>query len=568
MNRATRSQWFLAIALTVVANVLILGFFYERFCWPPDDGHYAHLAERILDGEIVHRDIEDFHTDNSHVVNVAALALFGRELRSLRIPLAIVTFAQSIGLLWIFRSRSPRTAVTAAVALTSLSFVQYLNPQPHWYCLALTVASVGLLTRPGPRGFSQIASLGFLVGATFLFRQLTGVFLGMGILAYLLAVRPSGEAVDQPRLGSRIALLVVAAVLLVYCLRTTNVSGFLLFGVWPVLLLGWSARHTRSCDRELARIVAALTTGAVLAAVPTVLYHAAHGSLVAWLHDCFSSALRVETLPYLHAYRYTDFLRSAVEQMSSGHVANSLLSNAYWLLLPALGVLNGIFLLLHLVRGPERTASGMALPFVAAFYGMVSLFNQIPMYLYYSVGLLAAGVLWTRTAGAKRRGSVWEPVLIAVSLVALFFHAGQPATRTLASVVGGERITLVRNTRIPRMSLWLEPRVIDTYAALLETIHRETGAGESIFVLPNHPEVYFLADRENPTWFPNTSLALRDGEDIARLLDIFRSDPPTLVVHAPRDRHNTATSEQVMRFVAQSYDRIAAIGEFVVYRRR
>ncbi|MGH7787078.1 MAG: hypothetical protein ACRERC_09450, partial [Candidatus Binatia bacterium] len=128
-----------ALIGVLLANALILGHFYDRFCWPPDDGHYAHIAERILNGETLHVDIEEFHPGNTHAINAVALAILGTDLRSLRVPIVFATIAQSLMVFWLFQSRALRTGVIAALATTSLSFVQYLNPQPHWYCLTLAI---------------------------------------------------------------------------------------------------------------------------------------------------------------------------------------------------------------------------------------------------------------------------------------------------------------------------------------------------------------------------------------------------------------------------------------------
>ncbi len=567
-EHASQNRRSVAMIVVAIVNVLILGALYDHFCWPPDDGHYAHVAERILDGEILHRDIEDFHTDNSHAINVAALALFGRDLRSLRIPLVAVTFAQSLLLFWVFRTRSSRTAGIAAVALSSLSFVQYLNPQPHWYCLMLAVAMVALLTPPRPRSFGRLMLLGALVGTTFLFRQLTGVLLGMGVVAYLLVECPDSSGREEGGFCGRALLVLMAVAEMGYLTRATDLTGFLLFGIWPVILLLWAAVRSRASDREVSRILAGIVGGALLAGAPTVLYHSMHGSLAGWIRDCLLSALEVEALPYLSVHRYAHFVSTAFDQLLYWREPTTILNSLYWLLLPLFGVLNGMFLLNHLRHDPALKSGGVALPFIAAFYGPIALFNQIPMYLYYAIGLLVAGVLWTRSADIPSRGSLWEPVVVAVSLVALVFHAGQPATRTLMDVVAGVRIPLVTNARVPRASLWLEARVIDIYGELVESIHRETGPGDPIFVLPNHPEVYFLANRKNPFWFPNTSLALHSLSELERVLQMLRDAPPALVIHAPRDRHNTDRSEAIMEAVSDGYDRIAVIGEFVVYRKR
>ncbi|MGH7790141.1 MAG: hypothetical protein ACRERC_24960, partial [Candidatus Binatia bacterium] len=437
------------------------------------------------------------------------------------------------------------------------------------YCLTLAIATVAVLAGPARWRFRSLVVLGALVATTFLFRQLTGAFLAMGVVGYLLLEGPADRrgAERGGAAASRALLMLMAGVLLAYSVRVANGSGFLLLGLWPVSLLLWGAVRCRVANRELLGLLAGLGCGALGAAIPTLGYHVLHGSLAEWFRDCVLSAWRVESLPYVKAHSYFGIMTAAVSELRGGGALDGIVNNLYWMLLPLMGVVNGVSLLVYLARSPEDRRPAAALPYIAAFYGMVSLFNQIPMYLYYALGLLVPGVLWTRTAGAPRRGSVWEPIIVAVGIVALYFHAAQPATRTLAEVVDGVRIPLVQNTRIPRTSLWLEPRVVDAYGDLVDIIQRETQPDGTIFVLPNHPEVYFFAQRTNPFWFPNTSLAVQDPNALDRVLRELAARPPALVIYAPLDRHRTAMSDEIIAFVERRYERIATIGEFVVYRR-
>ena len=66
-----------AFALLILFNTLVLGYYHNRFWWPPDDGVYAHTAERMLNGEVLNKDVEEIHTGYIHFIDVAAFALFG-----------------------------------------------------------------------------------------------------------------------------------------------------------------------------------------------------------------------------------------------------------------------------------------------------------------------------------------------------------------------------------------------------------------------------------------------------------------------------------------------------------
>ena len=71
--------------VVIIFNILILGHFHNRFWLPVDEGQYAHVAERILNGEVLNRDIQELGYIN--FLNAAALGIFGRNLVSMRYPL-------------------------------------------------------------------------------------------------------------------------------------------------------------------------------------------------------------------------------------------------------------------------------------------------------------------------------------------------------------------------------------------------------------------------------------------------------------------------------------------------
>src|SRR5262249_50305226 len=154
------------------ATTFIIVTYFGTFWWPPDEGAYAYVAQRILRGDVLNRDIQDIHAGYVNFANAAALWLFGEDLLSLRYPLAAMAWLQAALAFVLFRNQGALTAAIAALALTALSTVQFLNPTAHWYALFLAVATIVVLSEM-PRGArGRIELVGFLVMTAFLFRQL------------------------------------------------------------------------------------------------------------------------------------------------------------------------------------------------------------------------------------------------------------------------------------------------------------------------------------------------------------------------------------------------------------
>lgn len=556
-----------AFAVVVLVNALVLGYFYDRFWWPPDDGHYAHVAERVLAGEVLHADIRDFHTDYVHLVHVLALKLFGTDLLSLRVPLVVITLMQSCLMFLLFAECSFWTAPIGALSLTALSCIQFLNPQPHWYCLFLAVVVIWFLKwRPrGSRGRLEI--LGFLVATVYLFRQLTGVFLGMGVLTYLLV-----ESCDMRRgrevLFARGILAAMFLALVGYYRLATNAVGVALFGVWPLAVLGWSMFRSSVSNQDVARMLVRMTLGGIAALLPVLAYHTIHGSLGGFVSDTMLNATRVHDLWYIDVSSYTSFLLLGLHQLIQMEGIARILNGIYWVTLPLLAALNGVLMLRYLYQLNQTERLDGVVPFIAVFFALVSIFNQIPIYLYYSVGLSLAGVLWLGTLSKNARPMLGIVLAVVLAAVAVHYQAAQPISRKVRGIAAGQRVVLVYNDRFDRARLWFEARDIDAYGELIELIRRETSPSDPIFVFPNHPEVYFLAHRRNPFAFVNTSLAITNERELNEVMKHLSERKPRLVIHAQYDRHNTPRSDVIVLFVRRNYDLISTVAGFRIYRRR
>ena len=102
-------------------------------------------------------------------------------------------------------------------------------------------------------------------------------------------------------------------------------------------------------------------------------------------------------------------------------------------------VANGVLILARLQR--TRRPDGLILPILAAFYALVSLYFEGPLYLYYAVGLSLVGVLWLGTTSSFVPRSAWATLAGALSLVAVIFHAGQSRLRTPTEILQGRRVS-------------------------------------------------------------------------------------------------------------------------------
>ncbi len=561
-------------ACAVGANAVLLWFFHNRFWYAPDEGNYAHVAERLLNGEVLNLQIQDIHPGYINFANAAALRIFGLDLLSLRYPLVLMAFTQAVLIFILFyRSGRRRIAAAAAVAINALGLVHFLNPTSNWYSLFLVVLIACAIVWLPREWKGRILVIGFLTGTLILFRQLSGVLVCMGVVTCLL-LEAESEA-SSSRYGrpvlSRLLIAIMALGLGWYLAKNTDLTGFVLFGFCPLLILAWLFASTRADNRSVVTIVSGLTIGGIVASLPLVAYHVLSGSIQAWLNDTIVNAVGLTKLPFINQQLYGKLLTTGVTQLFRFRSLGELLNAFYWTAVPLLAFVHGVVLLRFLTRNAKAISSTYALPILAVFYAIVSVHFQIPVYMYYTAGLSIVGLLWLVSINHSRMQYVVVLLAILLSGVGVYYHAGQPLSGSFADLFGGRRnISKLSNTAssISRASLKIAADENNRYVEILKLIDSQTTPAESILALPTNAELYFLSGRRNPFRFYNTALGVRTPEDLEMVKQLIDNSPPKLVIHRADDKYNTAYAQEIVRFVAERYELLGETHGFTVYRSR
>jgi hypothetical protein len=567
----------LAAIVAMLAAAFLLVHFYDRFWYAPDEGNYAHVAQRILQGETLNLQVQDVHPGYISFANAAALKVFGPDLVSLRYPLVLLAFLQAAALFSVFPAERAWHATVAVIALTALGTIQFLNPTAHWYCLALTILLIAALTHM-PRSGARLVTAGVLIATIALFRQLTGVLVGIGTIAYLL-----WEVQGQPgnTLAARLLTTVMGAALSLYLLFATDVSGIVLFGIWPLLFLAHLFRRPTARNRDVLVICGLVAAGIVVAVLPLLAYHVMHRSLLAWAEDVGPAAVALTRLDFFGRTNFAALIVHAMRQVVTARDLPLILNGAFWTAMPLLAAINGIVLLIWLTRSTSGLSAGARsakvepapLPVIASFYAIVSVHFQIPVYLYYTTGLSIASLLWLapRLSGPAEAGHsisfsrVSLATATALAAIGVYFHAGQPASRSMADILQGRRVASVRASALPHCSLKVDAAESGRYVAVVDLIQQRVPEHDAILAIPSNAELYFLSGRRNAFRFYNTALGVRDEAAVEAVERVLRESPPKLITFNAADKYNTRASLQIMDVVKQRYVLLGRYEPFDVY---
>ena len=560
-------RWALAFCTTLVITAAILIYFHDRFWWPPDDGAYGYIAERILAGDVLNRDVQDIHMGHVNFLNALAFKLFGHQLVSLRLPLVAAGMVQACIIFMLFRPRGMMLAMTAAISLTALSFVQFLNPTAHWYSLFLIISIIACLMGISRENSWRLFVVGLLLITLFLFRQLSGVIAGIGVMAFLLYEAPRG-ATGLNSVFARALMTIMFMGLAGYLLAKADLPAILLFGVGPLLILALGCFKATVDNRYIARQLPALIAGGLVAALPLVAYHIHHGSLGTWYSDTIVSALTLSDFAFIDEPGYLLYAIIGLRQAIALESFDTIVNGLFWASIVLAASALGILVLIDLNRREGAEPAPHALPFLAVFYGLVSVHYQIPIYLFYTVGLSLAGLIWMLAGNSTQQRAIVGVCAVLLSAVALYYHAAQPLSRGLIGTLEGVRTELAPGDALGRLGLSIETNDIKVYRHIADLVKREVRADQTILALPVNPEIYFLTSRRSPFRFYNSALGILDESDLNAVMQTMKNRPPRLVFHRPVDKYNTKYGSQVMAHVRQHYELLETLSGFEIYRYR
>jgi len=183
--KSSPSGWLLLV-LVFVMSALYMAQELRRGWIPSDEGTLALSAERVLQGELPHRDYQETYTGGLSYLNAAAFRIFGTNLASMRYVLFIFFLA------WVpafhyaaSRFVSPPLAAATTLLAVAWGLPNYAAAMPSWYNLFFATFGLAALLR-----YLEVQSGRWLVvagicgGISILFKM-TGLYFVAGTLLFL-----------------------------------------------------------------------------------------------------------------------------------------------------------------------------------------------------------------------------------------------------------------------------------------------------------------------------------------------------------------------------------------------
>lgn len=314
---AKRRRIFQRIALLVLWAALFAYLAHGAYRgWiPHDEGLLGQTAERVLQGELPHRDFDDPYTGGLSLLHALAFKLLGLELTSLRTFLLFFSALFMVALYRVARRfAAPFTALQTTLLAAAWSLPIYFAALPSWYnlfCAVFGALALCKFVENEQRRWLFIA--GVLGGVSFLFKTI-GLFYIAAVLLVLLyrdaSLARSGSArpgmMDRGVTASRSDILawrlLIACGLLVFCLllaellfHQPSIFRMLLFFLPSAALCVFILWHERRVDdrrfRQRLRTLVTMSwpflVGVILPIAAFLLPYVLTGSLGAFIHGVF-----------------------------------------------------------------------------------------------------------------------------------------------------------------------------------------------------------------------------------------------------------------------------------------
>lgn len=186
-----RERWLLVGVWSAAAA---LGYAYLGRGWIAHDvGTLGHAAERVLSGDLPHRDFVDVYTGGQALLNALAFRVFGVQLVTLRMVF-FGAYLLWIPTVWVVARAfvGPRLAAASTLFAATLTLPVYAEGMPSWYNLFLATAGTACLLRYlQNRHIAWLMLAGLAGGVSILFKVVGLYYVAAGLL-FLLHVEASG----------------------------------------------------------------------------------------------------------------------------------------------------------------------------------------------------------------------------------------------------------------------------------------------------------------------------------------------------------------------------------------
>jgi hypothetical protein len=587
-------------------SALYLSFFAYSGWIPHDQGTLAQSAERVLNGELPHRDFDDVYTGGLSFFHAAGFWLLGTNMATIRTLL----FVSAIGFVWALHriaSRTMSAMFATLVALTCLvwSLPNYFEGMPSWYTLFLSTSGIFAILKYYDSDLRRWLFLAGLCGGLAVTVKIVGLYY-IAAIAFVIAYRGQIRGDSEPTatkgfswsaFAIAIALNALWIGLVGLMVRRHATFMICIQFILPSLAVGTvlvvnSLRRPTSADGAIRvlREISIYVSGILLPVILFLIPYTTSGSLTDLYQGVFirpfvrvdavvfslppASYLALEVpvaavllLGLTSLGKRDRMISLVVLPLSILGLVLSFNFNVFHLVvtmvrlsLPIVAVIASWMLLFDTNLEDRRKLEIFTVLTVSSFMTLVQFPFSAPIYFCYVAPLviLSAQVTCASQPHAVVR-TQWTIVLFGLlfgaTLLNHFQFFDDPNLARMDPAVN--------LLELPRGGLFLTERDRQKYHRLVTAIQQNSPPNSSIYAGPDCPEVYFLSERKNPTRTLFELFDEPDPDDTKRLQFILQHDL-SLVVLNLSPSHSRKWTQPFLDAMTAHFPKAMTIDNFLV----
>jgi len=607
--RGSSKKAFLILVWSV--SVLYALGFYDRGWVPHDEGTIAQSAERVLAGELPHRDFDEIYTGGLTYLHALAFKVLGLNLISLRI-LLLCFFIGFVPALYAIAVRLAPPIVAAAVTFLGVawSVPNYFASVPSWYNLFFATFGILALIRHAETQHVGWLFIAGLFGGCSLLAKITGVYY-IAAAVFFLTFRE--QILSNTGAGDRrtafgwfflvklIGVLLFLAGLMMLLQWRLNLMGIFHFLIPQIAICGillWSEWREGKNPfglrvKMLSRLLLPFTTGAVIPVALFIAVYLSTDSLADLYRGVFVLPSRrleiaaadfppfltvLASLPYAALVFFPGFEAPTKSDRLVGFFlicslvgilcfsSDLILYSIVWQSVRSLGVIavlagTQIFFARSLSGGflePDKRQKLFLLISMTALLSLIQFPFAAPLYFLYIAPLVCLALLVVLTV---------QPVIpkfshFIILLFYLLFAILWTNTGYVAAGVGNTGYPAKSLLNLPRGQLRVTEYDNQLYTQVVNLIQKHSKS-IYIYATPDCPEIYFLSGMRNPTRTMFDFLS--DGEKDPRLLSaLLEKKQINVVVINQVLQFSPPLDPAVFAMLQEHFPRFLNFGRFTV----
>jgi hypothetical protein len=520
-----KPQWLGDVLCIFLLMAICLPIGLWRYRWGmdfTDEGVLAYGAERVMEGQVPHRDFITLQPPLGFYMDAATYKLLGTSVASLRI-LGLGIYLGVILLIYAIARQLTGRILSAAAALPAFMLgisCFFFVPYSVWQGITASLAAVFLFLRscsdgPSDRRRCWLAiSAGLLTAASILFRHDQGAYSAIAILGYVVA-------------------------------------------------LSWVGR-TGGSKPNLKPILVFWLGGIVLVFVPFLIYWLAVGAV--------SEMFRQLVVFPLTTYAKTsslEFPRFASDQSFSVNAAVCL-----YYLPPIVELPAAVWLVVRVVRkrfsAKEAKIAFITLWSVLFYCQVLTRSDKTHLLITLPPFLILCAWCWSLVLDGLANAATRHPRFLPRPFWLKTLASACAAALLVAYLLAikpeffGVPKNPLEECPIPRVGVQLKPSDAGCLKAIVQAVHHLAPPDRSILSLPYDPMFYFVCQRRNPTRWNYLWAGDQTLEDHLTLIRQAKADPPAVVI-IEDDLDMDTFAPVILDYVHQEYKHSWRAGLWTLY---